>query len=432
MKSILLLIESLLYFFCIYQVIKQLYGYRPANRHWIAPLLILHGLCLVLTCVIKTDLSTILYLVLILVDIAVLKCTFKACKLRSVIATFVMLYAVNITASFLCVFITNQIESTAAQMAFGFVLNAVVLLAIMLLLRIKRLHLNTTFAMIPLFIKRIAFLSVIASTIVISILLGYGSVMPISAWPVFLKIAIVFLIAIIGSVLPVLIANAIGKSFYNKQANLFEDQIKVQAKHYEEISKNNFELRRFRHDYKNLLIGLGAFMKEGDTQAVQQLLEKQMEEMNEGAADVLFDTGNGIVDAILSEKQKKAETTNSIINFEGAILTEKIAPPDLCVIFGNTLDNAIEACEKVHTAAPNTISVYCKSTGDFIFVKISNPVDQAPEIQNNSVSTSKSDTANHGFGLYSLKKAIQKYNGIMSIACTDHRFSIDLELTLPA
>ena len=64
---------------------------------------------------------------------------------------------------------------------------------------------------------------------------------------------------------------------------------------------------------------------------------------------IKFDTGNGIVDAILTEKQEKATTVNTVITFNGAIAASAITATDLSVIFGNTLDNAIEACEKLQT-----------------------------------------------------------------------------------
>ncbi len=229
---------------------------------------------------------------------------------------------------------------------------------------------------------------------------------------------------------PILIANAIGKSFYNKRAKLFEEQIEVQAKHYEELAKTNFELRRFKHDYRNMLIGVETLIKDGDTASALQLLEKEGALLSSPAQG--FDTGNGIVDAILIEKQRKAESSNTTISFEGYIPTNKISPTDLCVIFGNTLDNAIEACEKMEADTQNIISVVCKSSGEFVFVNISNPTNEIPTMKNNHITSSKGDTVNHGFGLYSLKKSIKKYNGNVNFDYTDHRFSVDLELTVSA
>lgn len=145
-----------------------------------------------------------------------------------------------------------------------------------------------------------------------------------------------------------------------------------------------------------------------------------------------FETGNGIVDTILCEKQREADSINTLVKFEGAVPAEKISPTDLCVIFGNTLDNAIEACEKIHTDDKNIINVSCKSAGGFMFVSITNPVEENIQISNNIIKTSKSNKTEHGFGMYSLKKSVDKYNGTVKLSCSDKIFSVELELEIPA
>ena len=104
-----------------------------------------------------------------------------------------------------------------------------------------------------------------------------------------------------------------------------------------------------------------------------------------------FDTGNGIVDAILTEKQEKATTVNTVITFNGAIAASAITATDLSVIFGNTLDNAIEACEKLQADIKKEVSVVCKYNSGFMFLTISNPVTENIKIHNNTIQTTKQD-----------------------------------------
>lgn len=88
---------------------------------------------------------------------------------------------------------------------------------------------------------------------------------------------------------------------------------------------------------------------------------------------IKFNTGNGIVDAILTEKQEKATTENTVITFSGAVAASAITATDLCIIFGKTLKKAIEACEKLQTDIKKEISVVCKCNSGFMFLTISNP-----------------------------------------------------------
>ena len=133
---------------------------------------------------------------------------------------------------------------------------------------------------------------------------------------------------------------------------------------------------------------------------------------------------------MLADKQKKAEPNNIKIDFNGAIPTEAITPTDLCVIFGNTIDNAMEACEKLNDNSDKTIKVECKCNSGFMFLNMSNPVDKKVSIKNNSIKTTKTNSALHGFGLYSLNKVIKKHDGEIKLSCDDNIFVLDISLCL--
>ena len=145
---------------------------------------------------------------------------------------------------------------------------------------------------------------------------------------------------------------------------------------------------------------------------------------------IKFDTGNGIVDAILTEKQEKATTVNTVITFNGAIAASAITATDLSVIFGNTLDNAIEACEKLQADIKKEVSVVCKYNSGFMFLTISNPVTENIKIHNNTIQTTKQDKSNHGFGLYSLQKIVDKYDGTLTFSCVDNVFECEVTLNV--
>lgn len=123
-------------------------------------------------------------------------------------------------------------------------------------------------------------------------------------------------------------------------------QYQAQIAFYQMLDEQYEQAERLRHDMKNHLIALGGLLEEREFQKMYAYLEKMKESGSlESGQEV---TGNRAVDALLYNKRKKAEE-------EGiAWICDVRMPPicgidefDLCVLFGNILDNAIEACEKM-------------------------------------------------------------------------------------
>ena len=65
-----------------------------------------------------------------------------------------------------------------------------------------------------------------------------------------------------------------------------------------------------------------------------------------------------------------------------------------------------------------------------MFLTISNPVTENIKIHNNTIQTTKQDKSNHGFGLYSLQKIVDKYDGTLTFSCVDQIFKCDVTLNL--
>ena len=211
----------------------------------------------------------------------------------------------------------------------------------------------------------------------------------------------------------------------------YEQQINAQAKHYELLAKSTYELRRFKHDFKNMSIAIEHLLqKEGHSESLELFKKYNGTLSNNQFSTISFDTGNGIADALLTEKQQKAFAYNSTISFDGCIPQEGLAPTDICVILGNTLDNAIEACAKLPLEVAKIISISCQCNSGFLFLTIRNPIAQTVNIKNNFILTTKKNKTLHGFGLYSLNTIVKNYDGDMQLKTQDNTFTIDITLCL--
>ena len=226
-----------------------------------------------------------------------------------------------------------------------------------------------------------------------------------------------------------MIITVLTNTYLKKQNENFERELEAQANHYVAIAESNKELHRFKHDFKNLRIGITKALESGDSGMALSMIENGQKDFIDATESIVkFNTGNGIVDAILNEKQKAANSTNTNIVFDGMIPQNIFTPTDLCVIFGNTLDNAIEACEKLPHSQEKTISVSVRCVGGIAFISITNPVEKKVVVNNNTIQTTKKNRAEHGFGLYSLGKIAKKYSGEMNIVSEDKQITVMLDM----
>lgn len=218
-------------------------------------------------------------------------------------------------------------------------------------------------------------------------------------------------------------------SIYTKQmkfaAEAFKEQIKKQSKYYQNMSLHYRELRRMRHDSRNMCIGLKELISQGRNEEALEMINNRYRDLE--AASSRFSSGNGVVDAILSDKQDKALAAGANITFEGNFPETGISPEHLCIIFGNTLDNAIEACASV-PGNDKQISVSCVPTGSYIFITITNPVLSKVRVKNGLPRTTKEDKSAHGLGLYSLSETVKSCKGELNLHCTESLFTVTIEL----
>lgn len=185
-----------------------------------------------------------------------------------------------------------------------------------------------------------------------------------------------------------------------------EQSLKSQLKHYDALTRKQDQIRRLRHDMNSHLIAISSYLEKGDIPGCQRYLKGLTDSFHQAALTI--DTGNNVLDAILSDKESQAKSKN--IAFKTNIRIQKQLPledADLCVIFGNALDNANEACERLPQDAPHTIDLTLIQDAHTLFCKITNT---APPRKDKHFRTSKTDTINHGFGLRNIRDALEKYN----------------------
>lgn len=263
---------------------------------------------------------------------------------------------------------------------------------------------------------------------VLSIILAY--IPEDSTFNIWYRILSFLFIAIIiasSLIYPICISNIITKNYYRKINEIANQQMNNQIEYYNNLNENTKSLREFKHDYKNMLIALDIYLNNNDIAAAKDFINKSnmiIREKNK------YNTGNYILDALLFDKSKIAEKYNTEIIFKGNIYENEIDNIDLCIIFGNAIDNAIEACQQFRLDVKKEIDIIIKHLNGFITLTITNPVMSQIQIKNNTIYSTKDDSINHGFGIKSIKKIIDKYSGELEMTSENNIFTLEIYLSV--
>lgn len=206
--------------------------------------------------------------------------------------------------------------------------------------------------------------------------------------------------------------------------NAILQQMELQKQFGEKTIVGDEELRRFRHDYRNHMIVVNAYLHSGRVDEASAYLAAISTRVD-GVLNKIV-TGNFVADAILNHKAVTAAEDAIALTFDGAIPDEGIANEDLCTILANLLDNAIEACRKLPAAAERRIKVKGTGLNDTFLLHVENPT----ALKAVSAKTTKRDSRNHGIGLRNVARVAKRYDGSVNCSVDSGVFSADVRLCL--
>ena len=128
--------------------------------------------------------------------------------------------------------------------------------------------------------------------------------------------------------------------------------------------------------------------------------------------DSSLKTGNEALDVLLMEKTMLCHYHDIRITCiaDGGALAF-MSDSDIYSLFGNALDNAIEALKAVEDKQKRVIGVDVRQTSGFIAIHIYNFCREKPVFANGLPQTLHADKFSHGFGMRSMKMITEKYGG---------------------
>ncbi|SFA69393.1 GHKL domain-containing protein [Acetitomaculum ruminis DSM 5522] len=191
---------------------------------------------------------------------------------------------------------------------------------------------------------------------------------------------------------------------------------------YDEDKATREELQKMNHDLKNSLIAIRSMVIDNNSKDLLDDLDEMI-----GTVKTRINychTGNKILDAIINEKMRIAKNYNFdfIVNVIFPANTT-ISSLDICSLFGNALDNALE--NTIDCEHPS-IGIYCKKVKCFWIIKIMNTYGNSPVQRGSDFITTKDDSSMHGIGIKSMKGIVKKYDGSIDIECNKQWFIVKI------
>ncbi len=216
-----------------------------------------------------------------------------------------------------------------------------------------------------------------------------------------------------------------GKAIDRRIAAFQSDLIK---KHCDEVENIYRQMRGWRHDYHNHIQAMKAHLALNQTAELSAYLNELDTDLS--SVDTVLKTGNVMVDAILNSKLSLALSKKINVNAKATVPKDiRISEVDLCVIIGNLLDNAMEACLKQPEDDKRFIRVYIGLLRQQLYIYVSNSVG-GKVIKNGGSYISTKNFSTHGFGLMRVDKIAGKYGGYINRQDEEGVFATEVMLPL--
>lgn len=216
--------------------------------------------------------------------------------------------------------------------------------------------------------------------------------------------------------------NSIQVRLENQNEKQQLQKLQVQYQMYKDKQKDEERVRAIYHDMKNHLLVLQA--QSANQAGSQEMIRSIQEQLS--AYESYYHTRNSFLDIILREKKKAADERN--VDFHVDVDFSKgsfIQGLDISTIFGNALDNAIEACEKL-PEEDRFITVRAGVKNQFLIIQIENAAKEVA-----AETTSKPDDFLHGFGKKNIRRTVEKYGGQCQWAFEQGVYTLSVLIPLP-
>lgn len=183
----------------------------------------------------------------------------------------------------------------------------------------------------------------------------------------------------------------------------------IQKEQFYSLSEKIEETKRVRHDLKHHFAAIQGFLVQKEYDKLSEYIKKRTSFVPNDEKFIFCE--NVTVNAVLSYYYKKAKESGSLMNVKASIPNRlKVQDVELWVLFGNLLENAIEACERI-TDKERKIIVKAYYKGNTLFILVDNVVNEELIKKSSSGFVSSKNSDMHGVGIESICFLSEKLGG---------------------
>ena len=203
---------------------------------------------------------------------------------------------------------------------------------------------------------------------------------------------------------------------------LYEQELELLSRQAEEREAYDRQTRIIRHDIKNHMTGLLGMLQDSNIEQMEEYIRLMLQDTAEYRPQDVSRSGNAVVDVIVNYKCSQAHKDN--IKFNANVFLPATLPfraVHLAIVFGNLLDNALEACREMESVK-RWINIEASYTKEVLMVSVCNSSQVRKRDRGGRYATTKSDHCFHGLGLYSVEQAVEPYCGQLEVEYRDGVF----------
>ncbi len=206
------------------------------------------------------------------------------------------------------------------------------------------------------------------------------------------------------------------------EVSLQNGQLESERKMYSEAKDSYERMLMLRHDIGGQLNAISGIIESGDRASAEKCIETLRERVDKIAGQPR--TGNVTIDYIINSKVAPREDI-SVFFMGTSVFLDGYDTLDIASLFGNIIDNALEALEKAGDRRL-IVDLFVKNEMQNIIVK--NSVASSVLSGNPGLASTKADRRNHGYGTKIIKQITDKYSGMQSFFEEDGMFGVHVIL----
>jgi len=239
-----------------------------------------------------------------------------------------------------------------------------------------------------------------------------------------IAIAVCFGTSMVGNIALFYLFQRYSETLYSEtQKELYIQRQNASVRHYQVLEEANNRYAEFQHDINHYLQAIGELAVSGENKKIAGILDELHVQMSNHVRMIY--SRHPVLNAMLSERVEECEQADirMIINVEPLLDVERLSDAEWIVILGNLLDNALRAADSCAEGRID-VNIFMQNDNEYLVIKIGNTYEGQLQRKGRKLLTTKKDEGEHGIGLRSVRKIVEKHEGVMQQSEENQYFEV--------